>query len=705
MCFLLEIPKQIYLFIRALITAFAAAIYLGVKTWPGRIILGLSIISIVGAVAYRFLYPPLPSSVQVFDLMWLKQGWTEDQRQTYYHTSQGTLVIPYSWYFALEQPPIIKWPIVLLDDRQPFNADDNVTRYRVIPSPRPQGNPDRLPVGIAKAVLPPEYVDQLGQGQKEWLSYSCAFCHTTQMNYKGLGIRIDGGPGNLDFTTFTTALANMLILTDAIPSKFDRFAEKVLQREGRPLVPSEKDKLKSQLQSFLKSSAIKAGVLSVVNRTYPTKEGFGRMDALGRGVNGQFGQLDSRNVQQSTAPISIPQLWNSHDYGWVQSIAAIRQPMGRNVTEAWGVNAAVDLTNTDSQKRAGGDLTSSDPQMLYASSVNMKNMFWMETLVSLLTPPEWPGGIFGPVDMAAAKRGQYLYEEGIFDNALDPAAEELWPNPNRTKKGLCARCHALVKEVQPNENGQYYYDLPVYRLDVIATDPNDATSFAARKIYTGNLKDVLFNSQEQVGVGEAFTKVSTQIMDREYREMHIGAEERKVWDGFRENLFRAPLGYPARPIQGIWATPPYLHNGSVANFYDLLSPVSERAPSFWTGNIEYDPVVLGFSTKSLTGGFEFKVRDSVPGALWNAFAGLFVDGTFKYTRNIAGNSNTGHEFRDAPKGTPGVIGPTLSPQQRRDIIEYVKVIRDVPDLPPEEKERRKKLLDQMKAEYEDKQPK
>src|SRR5262249_38796708 len=105
MRFLLGIPKQIYLFIRALITFLAATLFLALKTNMGRIVLGVSVVLVAVVGVYRFLFPPLLEPIQVFDLIWLNQGWTEDQRETYYHTSQGTLVIPYSWFFALERPP------------------------------------------------------------------------------------------------------------------------------------------------------------------------------------------------------------------------------------------------------------------------------------------------------------------------------------------------------------------------------------------------------------------------------------------------------------------------------------------------------------------------------------------------------------------------------------------------------------------------
>ena len=47
------------------------------------------------------------------------------------------------------------------------------------------------------------------------------------------------------------------------------------------------------------------------------------------------------------------------------------------------------------------------------------------------------------------------------------------------------------------------------------------------------------------------------------------------------------------------------------------------------------------------------------------------------------NSNAGHEFRNTPPNTPGVIGPLLTHEQRLDIIEYLKMLDSVqiPDKP------------------------
>jgi hypothetical protein len=50
----------------------------------------------------------------------------------------------------------------------------------------------------------------------------------------------------------------------------------------------------------------------------------------------------------------------------------------------------------------------------------------------------------------------------------------------------------------------------------------------------------------------------------------------------------------------------------------------------------------------------------------------------------------------------GVIGPYLSPRDRLDIIEYMKVMRTVPPLPSQELERRMTILHEQSNQYEEK---
>ena len=105
--------------------------------------------------------------------------------------------------------------------------------------------------------------------------------------------------------------------------------------------------------------------------------------------------------------------------------------------------------------------------------------------------------------------------------------------------------------------------------------------------------------------------------------------------------------YKARPLHGVWATPPFLHNGSVPSIYHLLSPLQQRPTTFYVGNREYDPQKLGYLTHK-------------------------TEGSFFHDTRIQGNRNHGHLFTDVD--IPGRIGPLLSEMQRYELLEYLKVM-------------------------------
>ena len=70
----------------------------------------------------------------------------------------------------------------------------------------------------------------------------------------------------------------------------------------------------------------------------------------------------------------------------------------------------------------------------------------------------------------------------------------------------------------------------------------------------------------------------------------------------------AQLVYKGRPLQGIWATAPYLHNGSVPSLYTLLLPPAERPKTFCVGSRVFDPKEVGFKYRgSCLNAFEFDV--------------------------------------------------------------------------------------------------
>lgn len=106
----------------------------------------------------------------------------------------------------------------------------------------------------------------------------------------------------------------------------------------------------------------------------------------------------------------------------------------------------------------------------------------------------------------------------------------------------------------------------------------------------------------------------------------------------------APPGYKAGPLAGIFATAPYLHNGSVPTLEALLLPPDQRPTRFAAGDVMFDPVTVGLGA-AVAGGrsSEFSVTDA---------AG----------KVIAGNSNAGHAYPALP----------LTATERAQLLAYLK---------------------------------
>ena len=110
-------------------------------------------------------------------------------------------------------------------------------------------------------------------------------------------------------------------------------------------------------------------------------------------------------------------------------------------------------------------------------------------------------------------------------------------------------------------------------------------------------------------------------------------------------------GYQAPPLDGIWATAPYLHNGSVPTLEALLN--SKARPtgftrSFKTGEADYDREKGGWkvtevpATDAKASGYEKRKV---------------------YDTSLPGRSNKGHTY-----------GDELTAEERRAIIEYLKTL-------------------------------
>jgi mono/diheme cytochrome c family protein len=109
-------------------------------------------------------------------------------------------------------------------------------------------------------------------------------------------------------------------------------------------------------------------------------------------------------------------------------------------------------------------------------------------------------------------------------------------------------------------------------------------------------------------------------------------------------------GYQAPPLDGVWATGPYFHNGSVPTVYHVLN--SQARPkvytrAYGTGREDYDPVKLGPKVT---------VLDRPPDPELSGYERRKV-----YDTTLPGRGNGGHTF-----------GDKLQEDERLAVIEYLK---------------------------------
>lgn len=618
-------------------------------------------------IAHLFLYFSISRHIQLpayqeAEVIFSDQNWSDDERQWFYHETQGgafEMVVPFAWFVALEQPRL---PLFVLGDVPLLTETNYISRFGFLPNSRrafdPENvdiewalahdksfvdddsvnNPYSLPVGFARDTeyrWPTDAEEPL-----DVVGFTCAACHTAQVNYNGKSVRIDGGPALTNLTKFELAVGASVFLTTYLPTRFDRFANTVL---GEGHSDEDRADLKLKLKDFLSLAAV-AKKYGKENYTQ-TVDGFGRLDALGRIENFVFAEeVDSQNWRVGNAPVNYPPIWDTPWFDWVQYNGSIKQPMIRNAGEAMGVFARVNVTDVlDSTK-------------LFSSTVRVDNLHEIESLIRGEAPgdglrsPRWPD-VLGPIDTALANRGADLY------------------------KTHCSSCHhgAPVNgspfdspEAKWTEEdsitGLRYLDLALVNIYEVGTDPLTATNFAQRTVNLGSLGEIFRDSLGSGGGGLTTGSVAlpflvSQTIEKAYSDLGLDDSTKFVWAGMRPNEVRAPLAYKARPLNGVWATAPYLHNGSVPTLFQMVSPASERDKVFYLGNREFDPEEVGYKREKVRGAFRLDTR-------------------------IDGNRNTGHSFDgdfdpqtvDWDTVRSGTIGPRLEEPDRWAIVEFLKTL-------------------------------
>jgi len=627
---------------------------------------------------------------------YLDQGWNSAESLWFYYTTQGSNLMPYDFFLALEKP----------GQTELFRSDENMNFYRYLPQKASSINPDALPVG---------WVKDKYKGQ-EYVGLTCAACHTGQINYNGVGIRIDGGPASADMENIMIDLAKALKHTREDAEAKQRFVKNVLAKgnyKSEADVLADLSKYEQRIYSY-----------TYINASQ-TSYGYARLDAFGRiynrvlehTINGrelreilsdrkimddkvmtkeqideilakidnvitgeqrdhlmerlskyltfeQIALLNNEIFNRPDAPVSYPFLWDiaQHDYVQWNGIAdnAGLGPIGRNTGEVIGVFGTLDW-----KEEKGTSLTSvlfqgsGNTRVKFDSSVDVQNLHRIESHLKKLNSPVWPQEILGKINEEQAAKGKLLFDE------------------------YCGACHARIDRDDPNRRVVAH----MTKVSAIGTDPTMAENSFKYQGYSGILRN------QYVGL-----EVGNILLDKEAPVAALLTQATKNvvatpdpdkwffqrWTDWAANLVTAyveneikssikngnydpdttvnPLAslnaYKGRPLNGIWATAPYLHNGSVPSLYDLLLPKKRegdpddgeyRPDQFEVGSREFDPVKVGLKSS----GYK----------------------SFTFDTSFPANSNAGHEYASGKTAQPnGVTLRPLSKEEKLDLLEYLKTL-------------------------------
>lgn len=385
---------------------------------------------------------------------------------------------------------------------------------------------------------------------------------------------------------------------------------------------------------------------------------------------------------EPNAPVSYPFLWDITHSDYVQWNGLAGNsgvgPLGRNTGEVIGVFAILDWEATDAGFSLSAWLTGQEKKTQhidFKSSIDLVNLARLESHLKSLTSPLWPtietdnehqkkaNAIYKSepewqIDWKKARYGQYLYSE------------------------YCQSCHEIIDRTD--------WDRIVVgkmsSLEAIGTDPAMAKNSVSASGFSGNFNNtyltegignvVVQNRAPAVQVLTAATKgavatpdadkwVIRRALDWLYmmalsffdNEIKASVKSGDYDPDTTASPYDSLLSYKARSLNGIWATAPYLHNGSVPTLYDLLLPQKRdgdsdglyRPNEFMVGSREFDPIKVGFRSQGYDG--------------------------FLFRTLRTGDLNSGHEYGTIhdPKVKDKTLAP-LTDEDRWALVEYMKTL-------------------------------
>ncbi len=586
-------------------------------------------------------------------IVYLDQNWDRWDSLWFYNTTQGSNFLPYDIFVNLEQK----------DDQILFKDSANMSKYRYLTQRENWDNPDGLPVGFVKDSY---------QGD-DYVGFTCAACHTGQVNYKGTGIRIDGGPALADMDGMLLALEEALTATQNDQEKFQRMATRI---------SNDHHAVRQRLEATTKRLALYNKVNRPTNGSHTVHYGYGRLDAFGRIYNRVLGHLtpgdEESNFNPPNAPVSYPFLWDTPQHDFVQwngvadnndgSLAGFLGPLGRNTGEVLGVFATFSL---EKQKKHLG----------YKASADKRNLVRLEKHLIDLESPLWPEDILPRIDRQLAREGEAVFKAYKCQLCHSDDDEFIRNNPKRLVTAQFASVDIIGTDKQMASNAiEYKGKSGLFQGEMIGLDPKEkfaeetpvvtALTKAAQGVIIARDPDKSWLRAR----AEWLYDIIISLFDNPVKkaERHVDFE---INDAFPSSL----NAYKARPLNGIWATAPYLHNGSVPSLYEMLLPSCSdaeiaagnpcRPNRFTVASREMDPKKVGLEQRDIS---EYP-------------------SIFEFDTSLPGNSNAGHEYavgktavikvdadgraiRNADGSFATEILPPISDDQRWALVEYLKTL-------------------------------
>jgi hypothetical protein len=600
--------------------------------------------------------------------IFVNQGpnWNAASRADYYTRDQGSRMIPLAWLKALKQA-----------DGQPFLAGE-LARYGYLPNPDPT-NRNRLPVGFMAS----------GPTGLEVVGMTCAACHTRQIMVEGKAYRIDGGPAIVDFQSFLTDLDTAVGEILKNPAAFQPFAAAVLGTTNPN--PADIADLRKDVDAWY------LRYHTLIERAVPKANPWGpaRLDAVGMIFNRLTGLdlgpppsfLIPENIKVADAPARYPFLWNApvQDQtqwpGFADNGSDILA-LSRNLGEVFGVFGVFEPKK---------DFLLVD--FLNNNSANFDGLSRLEDLIKQLGPPKWPWS----VDIQLAAQGKAIYDR---PTALGGCGDCHSIKPGKVRFPLQQTWATPVQNVGTDTRE---YDIMAWTAKTgvlqgafipLLTEPLEETDLAINVLSLSVLGSIIEHFASGGGIPTAAARFAESDADKreairdklDATRGHFEAARqrfeatRQRLDALRDRLgrkrgpqalppalrdlegaFRLPENlrsqaapsaaaapappkgaYESRVLEGIWATAPYLHNGSVPTLAELLKPAVQRAKSFKIGNA-YDTVNIGLAVEQTQFNFTLTTTDC--------------------SDLNSGRSNCGHEF-----------GTSLSDAEKKALLEYLKTL-------------------------------